>query len=258
VSTRKVDYSRESPRSLAGDVVLVVGAAGGIGSATARAAAGMGATLILTDRDPDAVRELERELPTPASGTHLRLAADLSDDDGIRGLADRLRTARLPVTGLVNAAGIASDALFPMMSLDSLNETLQVNLIAPLRIIQIASRLMRKSGRGSIVNITSSTGIDGNVGQIAYGASKAALGNATRTLSMELAHHGIRVNAIAPGAIHTSMTEALTDSSREELRSRAHMGRMGEPEEVASVATWLLSPASSYVTGQTIRVDGCM
>jgi 3-oxoacyl-[acyl-carrier protein] reductase len=183
---------------------------------------------------------------------------DFLDAESVsKGLAEVRATSR-DILALVNVAGIAEDATMHMLTSDALSRHLTVNFEAQVRITQYVTRLMLKSGGGAVVSVASVTGIDGNEGQLAYGASKAALISATRTMSMELGRHGIRVNAVAPGVIDTDMTRSLPNDVREELLTRPAMGRLGTPDEVAACIMWLCSPAASYVTGQTLRIDGGM
>ena len=249
----------EQASYFAGRHVVVTGAAGGIGRATAKAFADAGAVVILLDRTQAQVDEVAAWLP-PADGgaAHVGIAMDLSDPAAISAGLANVRAVSKEIVALVNVAGIAEDALVHMVSMASLGKHLQINYEAAVQITQFITRMMLRTGGGAVVNVSSVTAIDGNPGQLAYGASKAALINSTRILSMELAGKGIRVNAVAPGVIDTDMNRNLDEAARERLLQRVTMGRLGKPEEVASAILWLCSPAASYVTGQTLRVDGCM
>lgn len=238
--------------------VVVIGAAGGIGRAVCERLASDGCVVIAADRTLEQCVDLVASISRVSGGEHLPLGMDFEDAASLTSALSAIRGAGIRVTGLVVVSGVALDALFAMVTSQSLYDSMHVNLIVPLQVTQVVVKLMRRAGGGSVVFISSTTAYDGNVGQLAYGASKAALINATRTLSMELAGANIRVNAIAPGVINTPMTQGLGEDRLAKLAARAHMGRLGEANEVASVVSWFLSEQSSYVTGQTLRVDGCM
>lgn len=249
----------EHAAAFQGRHVVITGARGGIGLATAEAFARAGAHVIAVDRTAQAAQEAVDRLSVVASeATHVPVGIDFEDVAAItEGLA-QVRAATRDVLALVNVAGFAEDALVHMLSQQSLKRQMQVNFDAQVQITQYVTRMMLRTGGGSVVNVSSVTALDGNPGQLAYAASKAAVLSATRTFSMELAPKGIRVNAVAPGVIDTAMTGALGDNARDHLLSRVSLGRLGTPAEVASCILWLSSPAASYVTGQVLRIDGCM
>ena len=158
--------------------------------------------------------------------------------------------------GLINIAGVAKDELFSMVSMDTLKFVFDVNFFSQMYLTQFISKLMLRNGHGSIVFVSSISALDGNIGQLAYSSSKAALIGATRTLSKELASKGIRVNAIAPGVIDTDMNKVVPAEMIAEKVAKMDIKRLGQPLEVANTIAFLMSDLSAYITGQVIRIDG--
>jgi 3-oxoacyl-[acyl-carrier protein] reductase len=161
-----------------------------------------------------------------------------------------------PVDILVNNAGISYNALFQMSTIDKMIEVFNINFFSQMIFTQYIIKLMLRNKNGSIINIASSTGIDGNAGRSIYGASKAAIICATKAMSTELGENGIRVNAIAPGITQTEMISDMTEAVIKETIQQTHLKRAGNPYEIARAALFLASDISSYVTGQVLRVDG--
>ena len=158
---------------------------------------------------------------------------------------------------LVNNAGMVSkNALFQMTSIGTMKNVFEVNFFSQMLITQYILKKMLKQKNGSIVNIASIAGIDGKPGQMEYGASKAALISATKTLANELSIYGIRVNAVAPGVTETSMIDGMDMELLKTSVDRTMMKRVGKPEEIAEVVSFLASEKASYITGQILRVDG--
>ena len=249
----------EHAGSFSGRYVVVTGAQGGIGRATAKAFAEVGASVITVDRTLEEAKRAAGWLAeTTPDSVHSPVAMDFAEVSSVSEGLSQIRSISRDIAALVNVAGIAEDALVHMVTPESLRRHLQINFEAHVQITQYVTRMMLRTGGGSVVNVSSVTGMDGNPGQLSYGSSKAAVLSATRTFSMELASRGIRVNAVAPGVIDTDMNSALDDASRCRLMDRVSMRRIGQPEEVAATILWLCSPAASYVTGQTVRIDGCM
>lgn len=181
---------------------------------------------------------------------------DFCSYDAIKAAAKQIVSTKKPVDILVNIAGMTRDALFHMVSMEQMKQVFEVNFFSQMLLTQYISKIMLKYKKGSIINISSISAIDGNVGQLSYSASKAALIGATKTLSIELASQGIRVNAIAPGVIKTEMTESLHEDAFKSHMMRSSLKHMGTPNEVAGAILFLASDMSSYITGQIIRVDG--
>ncbi|QOV67167.1 SDR family NAD(P)-dependent oxidoreductase [Citrobacter sp. BDA59-3] len=183
---------------------------------------------------------------------------DLTDSDAIKQAAMFIQKSKRPVDILVNIAGANFDANFQMVTLEQLQKTFTINFFSQIAFTQYIARLMLRQKKGSIINISSISALDGNPGQLAYASAKAAWIAATKTMSAELGPQGVRVNAIAPGVISTAMTASLPEEVMTRQMLRCELKRPGQPEEVANALMWLASDASSYVTGQVIRIDGGM
>jgi 3-oxoacyl-[acyl-carrier protein] reductase len=163
-----------------------------------------------------------------------------------------------PVGILVNNAGITRDNILLRMKDQDFDDVIAANLKGPFLFTRAVARGMMKRRSGSILNITSVVGLTGNAGQANYAASKAGLVGMTKSVAKELASRGVRCNALAPGFIRTDMTEALTEDQVANLQSSIPLGSLGEPEDVAEVARFLVGPGARYITGQVIAVDGGM
>ncbi|MNZ28298.1 3-oxoacyl-[acyl-carrier-protein] reductase FabG [compost metagenome] len=242
---------------LAGKTAVITGCLQGIGQATLVAFARQGANLFACiQQEDEAFLAFIRDLSEEHGVSITPVSFDLLDDASIKNAAMTIQKAKQPIDILVNVAGITLDSLFPMVTLAQMQKTFTINFFSQMVFTQYMTRLMLRNKRGSIINIASISGLDGNVGQLSYSASKAAMVAATKTLSAELAPQGIRVNAVAPGVIKTAMTENLPESVVAEKMAAAAISRPGLAEEVANTLCWLASDAASYVTGQVIRVDG--
>ena len=240
---------------LTGKTALVTGASRGIGRAIAILFASEGALVYANARTVgslDAVSDEYRERHL----TFRPLYFDVCDTAAIRTalMTIKKETGRLDI--LVNNAGIMSSSLLGMTSKKSAQELFDVNVFAPLELMQMASKLMLHQKSGSIINLSSIVGERGNAGQAAYAASKGAVSALTKSVSHELAPHGIRVNAVAPGYIDTDLFNAEKQEIREQVLSRVKLGRIGTPKDVARVCLFLASDLSDYVSGQIIGVDG--
>jgi 3-oxoacyl-[acyl-carrier protein] reductase len=239
---------------LDGRTAVVTGAAQGIGLEIARALADNGAHLVIGDVDATAVEKAIAELggPDVALGAQcdVRSAADL---EALLALAD---SDAGPLDIMVNNAGITRDATMRTMTEDEFDAVIEVNLKGVWLGTKAAAARMREAGRGSIVNISSLSGKVGMVGQTNYSAAKAGVVGLTKAAAKELAHLGVRVNAVQPGLIRTPMTEAMPQKAWDQKMGEIPMGRAGEPREVATVVLFLASDWSSYMTGTVHEVTG--
>jgi 3-oxoacyl-[acyl-carrier protein] reductase len=242
-------------------VALVTGAAQGIGAATARRLASEGASVAVVDLTAERAQPLVDEI-TAAGGTAAAFGADVSDEASVGSMVDGVvaRFGRLDV--LVNNAGVTKDNLLFKMSRDDWDSVLAINLTGVFLCCQAAQGHMVAQRSGTIVNLSSRSAL-GNRGQVNYAATKAGVQGLTATLALELGPLGIRVNAVAPGYVATSMTAATATrvgSSPEEHQELAAkntpLRRVGQPEEIASVIAFLASDDASYVSGQTLYVNG--
>lgn len=244
--------------ALAGRNAFVTGASRGIGRAIALGFADAGANVAVVSRSAGAVEETAREVE--ARGRKgLALAADVGDHDEIGSAVERAGQAFGALDVVVNNAGAAPfRAPIAQTRLDGFEKYLRVNFLSAVYVLQAAAPRLIESGRGSVVNVASVGGLSAAPGVGYYGAAKAALINLTKTLAVEWAEHGVRVNALAPGWIETDMNALLREdgASRDRMLGGIAMRRFGTPEEVASAAVFLCSDAASYITGEVLVVDG--
>ncbi len=246
------------PKLLEGKTALVTGARRGIGIAVTKSFASAGADVWACARKQDDKFEACLVEIAEEYGVVVKpLYFDLDFHEQVREASKSLVAQKKPIDILVNNAGISINALLQMSTMDSLEKQLSSNFVGPMLLTQYVSKIMGKYGGGSIINIASIAGLDGHMGRVGYGGSKAALICATKVLAKELAGKGIRVNAIAPGIIDTEMLAGnMTDDIINEAIKSTCLQRIGKPEEIADIAIFLASELSSYVTGQVIRADG--
>jgi 3-oxoacyl-[acyl-carrier protein] reductase len=239
---------------LSGKTALVTGASGGIGSAVARALHARGATVGLSGTRREALETLAAELGTRV---HV-LPADLGSRESVEALVPSAETAMGQLDILVNNAGVTRDNLFMRMKDEEWDTVIRVNLEASFRLMRSAVKGMMRRRWGRIIAVTSIVGTTGNAGQGNYAASKAGLVGMSKSLAAEVASRGVTVNCVAPGFIETAMTAVLTDKQREAILATVPMGRLGSGSEIASAVVYLASSEASYVTGQTLHVNGGM
>jgi NAD(P)-dependent dehydrogenase (short-subunit alcohol dehydrogenase family) len=235
--------------------VIVTGAASGIGFACAGHQLSLGWHVALMDRDAGALERAREELARPHETRCFCL--DVTDEAAV----DEAFTAAStlpPIRGLINSAAIGADLPFEATSVEIFRKIFDVNVVGSFIIARAAVRAMSEAGGGAIVNLASVSGLRGNVGRTAYGASKGAVVTMTQVMAVELASQNIRVNAIAPGPVETAMVRAMhTSDARQNWLSRLPQRRYGEPHEIARAAAFLLDEEqSSYVTGHVLAVDG--
>ena len=244
---------------LEGKIAVVTGGTRGIGFATCRRLAEAGAQVVVVGRvEPSVAASVEALRSDVPGGSFTAAACDVADPRQVKELFQRVFALHKGVDILVANAGVLHDALVGMVTPKIIADVFSVNLNGLLYCSQYASRLMARSGGGSIIALSSIMGTNGAVGQTVYGASKAAVVGAVKSMAKELAPRGIRVNAIAPGFIDTDMTRSIGEEKFKERVASIAMGRVGLVREVADVAVFLAGPMSSYVTGQVIGVDGGM
>jgi 3-oxoacyl-[acyl-carrier protein] reductase len=243
---------------LTNKVAVVTGSNRGIGLAIARTFAAQGAHVVACMRTIDADL-LEQIAPAGGSNRVHGVALDLGDEASIKAAIKEIASlSENKVDILVNNAGVASGGLFQMMPIAELRRVFEINLIGQIMLTQGISRLMTRHRAGSIINIASTAAEIADPGTLAYGASKASFQRASRSMATELGAAGVRVNTISPGVTRTAMYDQMSPEARERLVNLAALKRAAEAQDIANVALFLASDLSSFVTGQTIRVDGGM
>jgi len=232
-------------------VCLITGTSRGIGAAMASRFAQEGARVYATVRQGQADEDF-----VPAAGQIAQLVLDVTDPAALKAAILRIKQQQARLDVLVNNAGVMKDALIGMIDRDTIEQNFSVNVYAPIELIQLAAKLMRRQQSGSIINVSSLVGLVGNRGQLAYAAAKGAVVAMTKAAAKELAPSNIRVNAVAPGMIDTQLFRSAGAEAVERFTNSIGLGRVGSPEEVADVCLFLASDLSRYVTGQIIGVDG--
>jgi len=245
---------------LTGKIALVTGGSRGIGRAISLELATMGATVIVNFRSSgDAAREVVAEIEANG-GTAETWQADVSNEEQVtamfKAITDKSNHGTIDI--LVNNAGMTRDNVIMMMKPDDFDAVIDTNLRSTWLCCKTAVRTMMRKRTGTIINITSVVGIAGNGGQTNYAASKAGIIGLTKSLAKEVAVRGITVNAVAPGFVGTDMTADLSDDLKGKAIEAIPLGRMGTPEDIAKTVGFLASSGASYITGQTIVVDGGM
>lgn len=239
-------------------VILVTGAARGIGKSIALALAAQGAHVVFNYRGDEAKAAALKEELTKAGGNATGLKFDVTDYEAMTKAIDEFTKSVAPISGLVNNAGVSKDTLLLRLKPDEISSIIDTNLKGAMLVTQALARNFLKAENVSVVHMSSIVGLMGNVSQAAYAASKAGMIGFSKSVAKELASRNVRSNVICPGFIQTDMTEALNDKAKEEYSKVIPLGRFGTTEEIANLTCFLLSGASSYITGEVIKIDGGM
>ncbi|MFZ4712445.1 MAG: 3-oxoacyl-ACP reductase FabG [Bacteriovoracaceae bacterium] len=237
-------------------IVLVTGASRGIGKAIAMNLSAQGAHVVFNYRGDEAKAMLLKEELEKVGGIATGLNFDVTDAAAMTKALSEFATNVGPIAGLVNNAGISKDTLLLRLKESDIDQILNTNLKGAMLVTQALSRGFLKAENVSIVNMSSIVGLMGNASQSVYAASKAGLIGFTKSVAKELASRNVRCNAVCPGFITTDMTDALHEKAKEEYLKAIPLGKMGSTEDIANLVSFLLSQASAYITGETIKIDG--
>ena len=240
---------------LSGKAALITGAAQGIGLAIAQQFCAQGAAVMIVDIDGDSAAKAASRLAADGL-TAQSVACDVGDEAQVRAAVNLCSTEFGSIDIMVNNAGITRDATLRAMTTTQFDEVIATHLRGTWLGVREAGNAMREQRSGAIINMSSISGKVGLIGQTNYSAAKAGIVGLTKAAAKELARHNIRVNAIQPGLIRTAMTEAMRPDIWEQKMTEIPLGRAGEPAEIASVATFLASDMSSYITAAVLEVTG--
>lgn len=240
--------------NLQGKKALVTGATGGIGGAIAKQLSDAGATVVLSGTKEEKLKELSSTL----KGENFILPCNLSNFEEVEALFDKAEALAGQIDILVCNAGITKDGLAIRMKNEDWDDVLNVNLKSTFILNRNAIKKMMRRKYGRIINISSIVGVSGNPGQANYVASKAGMIGMSKSFALEVASRGITINCIAPGFIASHMTDVLTDAQKQGILASIPKGEMGTPENIASGAVFLASDEASYITGQTLHINGGM
>jgi 7-alpha-hydroxysteroid dehydrogenase len=240
---------------LDGEVAVVTGAGAGIGRAIAETFAAAGAAVVVSDRTVDAAREVADGV-TARGGRAVGVGCDVTREDQLIALLETATTQFGALTILVNNAGGGGPKPFDM-PMEDFRWAFELNLFSIFRLSQLAAERMTAAGRGAILNISSMAGANTAPRMASYASSKAAADHLTRNIAFDLGPMGVRVNAIAPGAIRTAaLARVLTPDIEREMLKHTPLGRLGETSDIANAALFLCSPAASWISGQVLTVSG--
>lgn len=243
---------------LTGKICLITGCNRGIGREMVNIFAKEGAEIYANARNEGSIddycAELSREYNTKVHPVYF----DICDREKIKEKMEYIKenSGRLDV--LINNAGISSNQLFEMLTRNEIERVFETNVYGTINMMQYAIKIMKKQKNGKIINISSCVGIDGNIGQAAYAASKGAINSITKSTAKEMALYGICINAVAPGLTQTEMLSTAEQEKLKDRVSRIMLGRLAVPEDIANCCAFLASEKADYITGQIIKVDGCM
>jgi 3-oxoacyl-[acyl-carrier protein] reductase len=245
--------------SLASKTALITGASGGIGSAIAKTFIELGATVVLSGTKNETLQALKESLLSTYNEAKIFiLPTNLKDATSVDILFDEAEKQAGPIDILVNNAGITKDNLLMRMKDDEWQDVIDVNLTSCFRICKSAIKSMMKRRYGRIINISSVVATMGNAGQTNYCAAKAGMIGFSKALAKEVATRGITVNCVAPGFIETNMTHGLNDAIKAQILSQIPVNKMGSADEIAAPVAFLASEKASYITGQTLHINGGM
>lgn len=236
---------------------LVTGGTGGIGSAIVRYLAGQGHRVATNYRNPDKAEAWRKAMA--AEGIDVCMVqGDVCDPDACATMVRVIEARYGPVDILVNNAGITRDNLLMRMKDEDWQAILDTNLTSVYRASKAVMRGMMKARKGRIINIASVIGVTGNAGQANYAAAKAGIIAFSKSLAREIGSRGVTVNVVAPGFIDTDMTKDLPEDAKTAMLGQIALGRLGEPADIARAVAFLAGPSASYITGETLHVNGGM